>query len=377
MEAKDLTIELLVRSGNPEGVEVFASKEHISDEKKETKIAEAGIYSAIKLMGEEAEGGIDSARMCEFFNRDVFKKYFDTTRNVTLLCDLVDVLVSGTHAMMEAYAQISAIDVLGVNGVANALRRNLDDDCLKKKVVYLVNEGCCLVFCTHDIDRGMLDNYFPILSEWQDLVDKKSVVENAIKGFADDLSPLAESDTGFVYAAFDKLIELTDREFVSKIARETFEREDYDLLEKNQKVDSAEKKKKRKTKNESSDVARAVKVFENSHGFSFDAKTLATKISRDADRKYVGEKLGEWLKDGLTYHLKEVFSYEQGQLYDESIGRKSLAKSIAELVAKGDVEKLEFVLTLPEELLDKENPALQPVIAAYEITKATKPHAER
>ncbi len=69
MEQKTIALELLVRSGNPKGVRQFAESEGFDESRRTEKIAEAGVYSAIKLMWEEAEGGINSDEVCSFLNQ--------------------------------------------------------------------------------------------------------------------------------------------------------------------------------------------------------------------------------------------------------------------------------------------------------------------
>ena len=141
MDQKNIALELLVRSGNPKGVEQFAESEGFEEARRTEKVAEAGIYSAIKYMWREAEGGIDSERICQFLNQDRFTNYFSTANNTEVLEGVVDVLQAGTGAMMEAYAQISAIDVLGVESLAGAIRRNINAPNMREKVTRLVQSG--------------------------------------------------------------------------------------------------------------------------------------------------------------------------------------------------------------------------------------------
>ena len=141
MDQKNIALELLVRSGNPKGVEQFAESEGFDEARRTEKVAEAGVYSGIRYMWEQAEGGIDSERICQFLNQDRFTNYFSTANNTQVLEGIVDVLQAGTQAMMEAYAQITAIDVLGVESVAGAIRRNIDAPNMREKVTDLIQRG--------------------------------------------------------------------------------------------------------------------------------------------------------------------------------------------------------------------------------------------
>src|SRR3989338_6335939 len=188
MDQKNITLELLVRSGNPEGVEQFTESEGFDEFRRTVKITEAGVYSAIKSMWEEAEGGIDSREICHLLNQNKFTNYFSTINNTEVLGGIVDVLQAGTQANMEAYAQIT------------------------------------------DIDVEMVDHYFPIIDKWREFVNPQKVAQQAIRDIAEDIvdeeEDLFNSDNGykkdFVYKSMDKLVELTDRETVSRLVYECF-----------------------------------------------------------------------------------------------------------------------------------------------------------
>jgi len=123
MDQSDIALELLVRSGNPEGIEHLAQSVGLAEARRIEKVAEAGVYSAIRYMWQEAEGGIDSPRICQFLNQERFAEYLSRANNAHLLEQIVDVLQAGMQANMEAYAQITAVDVLGIAPLAAAIRR--------------------------------------------------------------------------------------------------------------------------------------------------------------------------------------------------------------------------------------------------------------
>lgn len=376
MEQKNIALELLVRSGNPKSVEKLAEVERIGEPLRTEKVAEAGIYSAIKVMWEEAEGGIDSTRICQFLNQSRYGDYFNSTRNIELLEKIVDVLQAGTHAQMEAYAQITAIDVLGVDSLAGAIRRNIDAPHMKEKVTKLVQKGYSLVFCPHDIDANMVKDYFPIIDKWRDFVNPLEVAAQVINGISKGSEDLFEYDyqKEFVYAALDKLTELTNRETVSRLMYEHFgEHEDYRRFIDDGKIDACMPKPVIGGQTEEEiDVERAIKKYENERFPSnYDVKNLANALGNKG-RNYVAQRMGQWFKKGRMKHLREVATFEEGILYNHDVARRALSEAVAESCQQGDLTRLDWILDFPQRLIDETNSAISGVVQAYRISQQTK-----
>lgn len=373
MAQKDIALELLVRSGNPKGVEKLADTEKLDGELKKQKIAEAGIYSALKVMWEEAEGGIDSQRICPFLNQPRYGDYFNSTRNVELLEKMVDVLQAGTHAQMEAYAQITAIDVLAVDSFAGAVRRNIDAPHMKEKVTKLIQRGYSLVFCPHDIDAEMVDHYFPIIDKWRDFVNPREVAQEAVSDFA-GMEDLFEYDyqKDFVYRALDKLIQLTDRGTVSRLMQEKFEGLNYyQRFIDDGKIDAIAPIERPK---DSTDTVlnKALQKYEQDRfPSSWNVEDLAKVIS-DTDKKHIAQRMGQWFRKGKMRHFSELAKYKNGILYDPEVAKKAVGEAIAEASLQEDLSRLEYVLNLPQNLIDETNPAISGVVTAYRISQQTK-----
>jgi hypothetical protein len=382
MEQKNIALELLVRSGNPEGVEQIAKTQKLKEELKTEKIAEAGIYAAIKLMREEAEGGIDSERICPYLNQKRFTNYFSAVNNTEVLEKIVDVLKAGTHAMMEAYAKITAIDLLGIDSLAGAIRRNIDAPHMKKKVTELVKGGYALVFCPHDIDAEMVDHYFPVIDKWRDFIEPQKVAAQAIMRFAEGCENLSEGDSQkeFVYTALDKLVELTDRETVSRLMHEHFgEREDYQIFIDDGKIDAYKPKPlTKRLKGADTKVVSAIKKYENEIFPSNSVVTHLAKTIGDSEREYVAQRMGQWFREGRIKHLIGVAAFEEGRLYDHDIARRVIGNVIAKFSQQGNFKRLGKVLDLPQHLIDETNPAISEVVQAYRISqqKETKEKQE-
>lgn len=378
---EDITLELLIKQGNPEGVEKFAGTKGYNNKKKEEKKAEAGIYYAIREMWKQAEGGIDSDSVCRFFNQDIFKNYFSSTANIILLEDLIDVLDAGTHAQMETYAQITAIDVFGMDLISDAIRKNLDNGKIKEKTEKLVKNGYSLVFCTFDIDSEQVNNYFPLVDKWRDLINPKELVEETIESFAEEIK---EKEMDFDYqkefldAALDKLIELTDKQTVSNLIYDKFEEGFYKKLVKEGKIDeydsSLDKAKPEEVDAEGipRKIVSAVEKYENKMGvWDLDVTHLEEVVNGKA-KKYISKKMGEWFRKGKLRQVLEIVKYKNQDLYDHEIARKEISKGIEEAVKKGNLIRLGWVMDFPEYLIDRKNPAITSVIEAYDINKETK-----
>ena len=359
MEPEQITLELLVRSGNVKGVEQFVK----DDALKKEKTAEAGIYSAIKFMrSDECSCGIDSEAVCTFLGPAHYNEYFSKTANVTLLNDLLKILYSRTKVMMEAYAQITPFDVLGMESVAGAMKRNLDAG--KEPLTELVQSGYDLVFCPHDIEAEMVERYFPLIDQFRFLVNPVEIVTKAAINISelDDLE--CDYRQKFAYAAIDKCIQMTDKETVSKLLRAHCPKDVFDRLVKDGKALPVKEKSRRRG------FEDAVQEYENElYPSEVDAEKLAKHLSVKG-RVYVGQKMAYWFKEGKMRHLMKVVDNEKA--YDEDIARKVMGIAIEEAVSQGQLAKLDLVLRFPEYLIDKENPSIACVVKAYEIAKSTE-----
>ncbi|MBW3011930.1 hypothetical protein KY311_01990 [Candidatus Woesearchaeota archaeon] len=369
MDQKTITLELLVRGGNPNGVEKFAESEGMDEAKKDEKVTEAGIYSAIKLMEEDAEGGINSDTICPFLNQSRFTDYFSKTSNTEILGEILYVLHRGMHAMMEAYAQITAIDVLGIESLAGAIKRNIDAPGMREKVTDLTYEGYSLVFCPHDIDAEMVEHYFPIIDKWREFVKPQEIARHAVSEFA-DMHGLFEYDykKEFVYKALDKLIELTDRETVSRLVYEYFgAKDEYQRFVDDKKVDSYAAQEQGNPK-----LANELKEYEgNRWPASWNVKNLADAATK-SDKEHIAQRMGLWLRARRITHFSEVAKYEDGRLYDHDSARKALSEFIAEASKEGKLGLLERIMDLPEFLIDESNPEISGFVNAYKISQETK-----
>lgn len=381
MKQKDITLELLVRAGNPVGVKEFADSEKLNKKVRKDKVAEAGIYSALNLMWEQADGGIDSRQICPFLSQKPFAEYLSETKNTELLEEMIDALQAGTNASMETYAQITAVDFLGIKPLAGAIRRNIDAHRMKEKVTNLVERGYSLVFCPHDIDADMVDHYFPILKEWKDFVNPQKVAREAIEGFEEEGEGLLDEDyrKKFVYKALDKLVELTNRKIVTNLVHAEFEDSPVcKRIVKDGKIDEylPPKEVSPDKSSISYSLSSALRKYENTNYPSeSDAENLADNVRSGEDRKYMGEKVAMWFAGGRMRHFFEAVKYKGSTIYDVEIAKKIIGRDIARYNYVGTgagLNKLKLALELPENLVDESNPAIIGFVSAYKIHSKTK-----
>ncbi|HLC53786.1 MAG TPA: hypothetical protein VJK03_04535 [Candidatus Nanoarchaeia archaeon] len=369
---QEVTLDLLVRSGNPGAVKSFTAQYPVPESKKEEKTTEANIYAAIKIMREEAEGGIDSEPACTFFNRPRISSYFSTTKNISLLEEIVEVLSAGTNASMEAYAQITAIDVLGVPALEQALRNNLHVPTLQSKVKQLVSAGYELVFCPNNIDADAVNHYFPIVHRWKDLIEPNETAEKAIETIADDIENLLEYDYSreFLYAALPKLAELTDAQTVAQLAHNYIKKvseDSYKRLIDEKKVLPYERKEGQNTTEQ--DVLRAVTAYERNHYLRKDEVATLAKALKGRGKEYLADKIGEWFRKGQMIHIAKVVEHDI-LLYDLQRAQNAVAERITLAYGENNLALLERGLQLPQKLIDAHNPGaeMQFFAVAYNIS---------
>ena len=342
----------------------------LGEDVKTTGIAEAGIYSALKLMWEEAEGGIESQQFVPVLSQSHLNDYFSTRDNALLLGKIVDVIQAGTNASMEAYAQIDGLNLLGIDSLSDAIRRNIDQGDLREKMTTLTNAGYALVFCPHDINADHVNGIFPIVDQWRDLVDTSVVVSNAV-GRLDEIDGLDSYGGEFASAVIPKLIELSDRDTVSDLVfKHLGDTEGYsNFYVANGLVDDYSGMKDVSSGNEPLDAA--ITAFESTYDPSWRVRDLAEVVGED-DREYMSEKLGEWFGNGKMKVFTTVAGYEGGRLYDHEAAKVALTPKIIDASSKGELDRLDWLLEVPEYIIDFENPEMAGVASAYRIAKETE-----
>ena len=368
----NITLDLLITSGNPKGVEVFTQQHQLPDEQKKKALAEASIISAVQCMAEEADGGIDGQRFQEYFDQQHIAEYLAVTTNTPLLEKIVEVLYAGTNASMEAYAQITAVDVLRVPALATALRSNLAVPSLEAKMRKLIRSSYAVVFSSSNIDAETVNRYFPIINQWKDLVNHFEVAQQTLNSLAgdDSLDAYLKEDYNreFFATALDKLIELTNRPTISRIMHEQFgESQAYCNLVAEGKIEGVVPTPRQQA---SAEVEKAIAAYENNRWVSdHDLEHLSQQL-KGKGKEVLSHKLTEWFVGSKTNHALALTRYEY-QLYDSVIAERELTSCLISLCSAKNINTLLKAFELPEQLINFSRPELAQFAEAYKIHKAT------
>ncbi len=371
---QEVTLELLVRYGNPHAVQTFTQQHEIAAEKKEEKIVETRIYAAIKEMWEEAEGGIDSERFRPFFLHPRCTAYLTKTINIPLLEEIVEVLKAGTNAYMEEYAQITAIDILDVPAIENALRRNSENTSLRKHIEELVQSGYSLVFCPCNINADAVNHYFPIVNRWKDFIEPEKIAEQVIENLAEKIENLMKHDYSrkFFYAALDKLPQLTDASTTARLAYNHIRKkspEAYEQLVADKKIVQYEEQTPLSTTDQ--DVKEAVEKYEKEKFCLDDKVHKLSEALKGKGRVYLADKIGEWFEKRQICHLTKLVSYKGEALYDVQRAQENIVSQIRKAYEQCDLVVLERGLSLPAKLINKKDPTIASFVEAYNLANSS------
>jgi hypothetical protein len=366
----NITLEMLVRAGNTAAVLEYSLDEKLPEDLKKDKLAEASIYGLIRKMEGEL---IDSDPICANLRTEPVTEYLNkTTLNIELLKELVGIMWEGANASIEPYGQIPVFDILGVNAVAEAINRHMNDTVLHKQMTLLIERGYQLVFCPFDIDKEHVEQYFPIIDEWRDLVDPKQIASDAVDDWEDDLWD-QDYSRDFIDAATEKLIELTDKETVSKLLARFNELEHHKELTESGKLDKIDESSREDLGEQAS---KALRKFENDRSPYYKAaETLAEAV----DASVISRSMGEWLKKGKFNHIRAILRYvkqEKKRVYDDS-AKNHVGFAIEDAIKGNKTERLDFVLELSKDLIDRDNPNIETVVRAYDLcSKEIRPSQE-
>ncbi len=374
MNSQTLTLELLVKSGNVQGTALFANKEGLDKDIIADKIAEAGIYREIRYISSTPEE-FDSDACVRFFGSDNFSNYFARTTNVPLLTSFVKAIHAATNVNMEEYAQLAPFDVLGLKSVYDGLRKNSNAVGLKESLVALIQRGYSLVFSPGQNDEQTVGHYFSIINKWKDIITPEDIAKMAIQNYPLDLftDTQTSDEERLSTIVLDNLIELTGIATVSRLMYETYGgTPSYARLVGSGRIDPyVPQVHAPRHIGINPQAAQLIEDYETERDPSFfDFDELSMQIS-PAGRKYLGTRMGEWLKEGKARHTGALMSYGSSILYDETEARKSITEAIAQLSENGEVAKLLVALSFPQQLIDTTNPKVSAFADAYLLCQET------
>lgn len=368
MPDENITLEILVRGGNVNAVTAFAKEHKLTEKHRKEKIAEAALYHlAGKIRKDWSTIGVDG--IPEWLQQPDLKKYFETTENTDLIWEIVSSLEKATRSVDEDSPYLLAISVLGVPALAKAFKRiTANVPAIKNTLNDLITECYQVVFSASASNMYFIEHYLPLLKPWEDCADTVNLVPTVLGRFADDEN-LLEYDykKEFFYAAIDALIQITGRRDVSERVRDIFgqneDNEVYQQLLADKKIDPVEQKQKTKP----SKITKALDDFEKDWPNKYAVEQLAKQLQGKGQERVAQRIVLLFLFEKFD-HLTAVVTYGK-TLYDATTVKQRLTEKIIEVIADRDYTKLAFALQLPEELIDRNKPELEPFIRAYDLRK--------
>ena len=370
MESEGLTLELLMKRGYPD-IETFLEGKELDEDRKQGIVTETEIYGLMNnVKMYDNYGSYDDIN--RFLSQEKFVDYFNSTKNTELLeryIDLVDNGIDGGHGPETSRW---AINFLKLEHVNQAIRNNLKP--LKEKMTKLLDSAYDLTFSHYENDSGDVNKYSQILNQWNDVINARGTVKQIINGW-NGLWEFYEhnNDPDFLNTALPKLIEMTDRDYVSELMGKFSigdNEEEYNALVESGIVDRRDLKKMDHTMNY---FITLVEGFESSDSSSVNlvnALEKGTKDEIETKKKYLGSRIGDLFRAGEIYKIDSIVRFGFNDcLCDEETAKNSLTPAIAEAITVGDVDQLESLFKLPDFLIDQEAEEIKPFVDAYQLLK--------
>lgn len=364
MTDENITLEILVRSGNTPAVKQFCTEQKYSLEKHQENTTEAMIYAVLNEMRKD-DCGINP-NWADYFENTPINQYLTKTNNADILMDILDVLIQGTRVEMETYAQILPIEFLHVEAFSAALRSNLDKKNVKAKLSTLVQTGYQLLFTPCGISAEDVTHYFSILHPFRDFINPFEMITNALTEFADYNC----TDIEFVTSAITSMIQLTDKQTISRIVYKNLDDKSlYKHLVKQGIIDAITKSIDTSiVPVELVNLVRDYARFPSNDITPF--KKAIGKIDAQRRKEYVARGMAQWLADhNIKPFMKLVQNDPDGKFYDKTIACEAIANVLTSAVQQKEYALLTTALALPEQLVDPCNKNLLPFITAYRISK--------
>lgn len=364
-----------MKRGYPD-IEQFLEGKELNEDRKQEIVTETKIYGLMNdVRTYDNYAGYEDIN--QFLSQEKFVDYFNSTKNTELLEKYIDLVHEGIDGGRGPESSRWAINFLKSDHVNQAIRNNLKP--LKEKMVKLLDSAYDLTFSHYENDSGQVNDYTLILNQWNDLVNYKEMVKNAIGGW-NGLWEIYEQNYGedFLEAALPKLIEMTDKPYVSELmarfhledSTDEEDNKEYNALVAAGIIDRCDLKKEDHTMNY---FMVLVDGFESSDSNSVNLVNALEKGTEDeVERKkqYLGSRIGDLFRAGEIYKIGSIVKYGFNVcLCDEETAKDSLTPAIAETIAVGDVDKLESLFELPDFLIDTEAEEIKPFTEAYQLLK--------
>ncbi len=392
LRRKEIALDVLVRSGNVDGVERFATDDLFTDERISDSLVEAGIFGVVAAYD---KGGttVCADDFAAFFRSEGVREYFERMTDHYVMSEFVRALHIGTdETMIEVGMGLDPFRLFKHHYVPQAISRLMEenDERLDTNVRKLIRAGYDILF-TFDVDIT-IDEFSPLLVSWDHLVDVDEVAEQAVKNLYDVADSghfrgeLEDHVEPYLRSFFVVLNSFAGREKVAELMlREkrqyTRRNELYPMLVEKRMIDS----------------------YGNEEGFDFASfhdllgsyteltpsddhlKVLEEAVDGDADAKVlVANKFPSWVAGGKIGHVLAVCNYKDGILFDQEVARIKVTYAIGHMIntliiyddkldghAKGGIAAgLNNYLDLPSDLIDLEDRRIEGFAEAYRMHHA-------
>lgn len=289
-------------------------------------------------------------------------EYLQRTNNVEMLSGLLNAI-----AEHLSQGRMEVLSLLADDGIAQALRNNLDSHELKDTLKGIVSAGYVNALTLSE-NLEIAQQSFAQVDKWRDLINTTRLTQDVIKQLS--LSNLA--DVQYVNFVLDKLSLVSDRATVSTMMHDAFASSgEYQALLQSARIDQP---------NAEIQSVLAMDVALSNYESSLqvgmaDVENLAQRVCRAPQalaRNEMAARLAIWFFNKQFEHARLVAEYEEGFLCNKELAASELARILTRLCKEKKWAHASKILQFPKWLLQYENPELSGVVSAYEITHAVE-----
>jgi len=353
----DLTLELIVRSGSEKAFAVYAAQHELPPELKTEKEVETGLYCCTRLIRARM---FNDEGLLRYFSSEAVVNYLTKSDNVTLAHEMVKVALGSFTDSIEAEERIQAAILFESEDISSFVRKHQHH--YSTDMVRVVEEGYSTLFTPYNMDEEFVNDNFESIDQFRDLIDPRKVVSEGLKSFEDMGNILKEEDdvsgrrykTALLRTVLSKMIEMTDRVYVSQEAGKIFSGEGfYRALVKEGVIDGISRKSKKP------DLAtKLAEINADPEFILVSNRELYTLVKTGKDRTLLAQQFEGWIKAGRYELMKYLLPSRPDDkvIFDTEVARQGINAGIEYLTAEGDLEALGKLLFLPIEYVNQETP---------------------
>jgi hypothetical protein len=360
---KELALEIMIQSGHPEAVELYAQRAGLCDSHTSLYVRQARLQT-IYPFATDREGDIDLSRIHEALSHPALAEAFAAAAHGCVVADLIDGLTA-------QYTSPEAYDLLGLECVEKAVRNNLRIPEISRKTTELISRAFGHVF-SRDTEPRDVERFGKVLGQWADLVDMKKVVDEAIRRFSyPSLDLPATRGRDFLEAVFKEMSALTGEKYVADCIRQHHHCSREELIERGLKGDrdGMEMPAGRydgKTTKALNRYAKLKSVRPK------DVQRLGAALGPDGPRA-VAEALGRWIEHDGIEQVRGVVSADGSVLYERELARRAVSSALDKLLSSRSYGILNKLLDLPPDLIEGSSSTLAGFVIAARMIREANP----